>query len=291
MTCFQCQTHFCYLCGAWLDGSNPYMHFNRGGSDCYQRLWELEEGDEGQGNAFGGARMWEQEARRVAEEADRQEAERLQDQENERAVLMDAEAEEAADDFPLRLNGGQMMPEAPAPPAAGHIDPALAAQFARLQVQMPVEQGVARNQQQQQPPNPRRHQNQNQAEVFRGRGRGRGNPFRGGGLLRDGLGGGRGRGRGRGGPGANNQNYNARDGARGGAHQNANANPPRANAQPQVQIQPQVLDEEAAAAAFRRFVELAARDQEEEWDSDELDDEDDARWEIRPRGERGERRR
>ncbi|KAF1353151.1 RWD domain-containing protein, partial [Delphinella strobiligena] len=169
MTCFQCQTHFCYLCGAWLDGSNPYMHFNRGGSDCYQRLWELEEGDEDQGNGFGGARMWEQEARRVAEEADRQEAERLQDQENERAVLMDAEGEEAADDFPLRLNGGQMMPEAPAPPAAGHIDPALAAQFARLQ-------------------------------------------------------------------------------------------------------QPQALDEDVAAAAFRRFVELAARDQEEEWDSDELDD-------------------
>jgi len=49
MRCFQCNTHFCYLCGAWLNGDNPYVHFNQAGRDCYQRLWELEEGDEGQG--------------------------------------------------------------------------------------------------------------------------------------------------------------------------------------------------------------------------------------------------
>ncbi|KAK8065345.1 RWD domain-containing protein [Apiospora hydei] len=28
MRCFRCQTHFCYLCSAWLDPSNPYRHFN-----------------------------------------------------------------------------------------------------------------------------------------------------------------------------------------------------------------------------------------------------------------------
>lgn len=49
MRCFQCNTHFCYLCGAWLNGENPYTHFNQPGRECYQRLWELEEGDEGQG--------------------------------------------------------------------------------------------------------------------------------------------------------------------------------------------------------------------------------------------------
>ncbi|KAI0405209.1 RWD-domain-containing protein [Xylaria palmicola] len=54
MRCFRCQTHFCYLCSAWLDPSNPYKHFNTqpsdGASSCYMRLWELEGGD---GNDVG----------------------------------------------------------------------------------------------------------------------------------------------------------------------------------------------------------------------------------------------
>lgn len=49
MICYRCQTHFCYLCSAWLDPGNPYQHFNEmpGGriTGCYQRLWELEQGD------------------------------------------------------------------------------------------------------------------------------------------------------------------------------------------------------------------------------------------------------
>jgi E3 ubiquitin-protein ligase RNF14 len=46
MICFLCKTHFCYLCTSWLDPSNPYAHFNKlGANQCYQRLWELEEGD------------------------------------------------------------------------------------------------------------------------------------------------------------------------------------------------------------------------------------------------------
>lgn len=44
MICFQCDTHFCYLCSMWL-GPNPYKHFNTEGSYCYQKLWELEGGD------------------------------------------------------------------------------------------------------------------------------------------------------------------------------------------------------------------------------------------------------
>lgn len=49
MRCFRCQTHFCYLCSAWLDPSNPYKHFNTQPSGqvtgCFMRLWELEGGD------------------------------------------------------------------------------------------------------------------------------------------------------------------------------------------------------------------------------------------------------
>ena len=45
MICFQCKTHFCYLCSAWLSADNPYVHFNTGGQPCFMRLWELEEGD------------------------------------------------------------------------------------------------------------------------------------------------------------------------------------------------------------------------------------------------------
>ncbi|KAH8887415.1 RWD-domain-containing protein [Thozetella sp. PMI_491] len=49
MICYRCQSHFCYLCSAWLNPSNPYQHFNEttGGkrTSCYQRLWELEGGD------------------------------------------------------------------------------------------------------------------------------------------------------------------------------------------------------------------------------------------------------
>ncbi|KAI3339908.1 RWD domain-containing protein [Ustulina deusta] len=50
MRCFRCQTHFCYLCSAWLHPSNPYKHFNTQPSgdqisSCYMRLWELEGGD------------------------------------------------------------------------------------------------------------------------------------------------------------------------------------------------------------------------------------------------------
>lgn len=45
MICYRCNTHFCYLCSAWLDPRNPYSHFNRVGyNECYQRLWDFEGG-------------------------------------------------------------------------------------------------------------------------------------------------------------------------------------------------------------------------------------------------------
>ncbi|KAJ5669337.1 hypothetical protein N7462_010407 [Penicillium macrosclerotiorum] len=45
MRCFQCDTHFCYLCSAWLSPQNPYSHFNEGSSTCFNKLWDLEGGD------------------------------------------------------------------------------------------------------------------------------------------------------------------------------------------------------------------------------------------------------
>ncbi|KAI9831995.1 MAG: translation termination inhibitor protein itt1 [Phylliscum demangeonii] len=45
MVCFKCRSHFCYLCGAWLDEHNPYQHYNTKLLECYLRLWELEGGD------------------------------------------------------------------------------------------------------------------------------------------------------------------------------------------------------------------------------------------------------
>ncbi|KAI9158692.1 E3 ubiquitin-protein ligase itt1 [Paramyrothecium foliicola] len=45
MLCSRCHTHFCYLCSAWLEPGNPYKHYNNERSQCYMRLWELEEGD------------------------------------------------------------------------------------------------------------------------------------------------------------------------------------------------------------------------------------------------------
>ncbi|TWU78358.1 translation termination inhibitor protein itt1 [Metarhizium rileyi] len=49
MICSRCDTHFCYLCSAWLDPANPYKHYNTQPdgkvTSCYMRLWELEGGD------------------------------------------------------------------------------------------------------------------------------------------------------------------------------------------------------------------------------------------------------
>ncbi|ETN36595.1 uncharacterized protein HMPREF1541_08873 [Cyphellophora europaea CBS 101466] len=45
MICFRCKTHFCYLCCSWLNADNPYQHFNNPKNNCYMRLWELEQGD------------------------------------------------------------------------------------------------------------------------------------------------------------------------------------------------------------------------------------------------------
>lgn len=60
MTCYQCRTHFCYLCGTWLDPFDPYRHFSDKKLQCFGRLFDLVEGDDGDANVqFGGARQAE----------------------------------------------------------------------------------------------------------------------------------------------------------------------------------------------------------------------------------------
>lgn len=72
MSCPICQTHFCYLCGAWLNPDHPYAHYNDPkNKHCFQRLMDGAEGEE-VGVQFGGRRgaeqaaeFWEQEAMRI----------------------------------------------------------------------------------------------------------------------------------------------------------------------------------------------------------------------------------
>lgn len=40
MTCKSCLTHYCYLCGKTISGTNPYSHFNTAGYECYNRLFD-----------------------------------------------------------------------------------------------------------------------------------------------------------------------------------------------------------------------------------------------------------
>ncbi|KAF2878547.1 RING finger protein-like protein [Massariosphaeria phaeospora] len=81
MICFQCKTHFCYLCAAWLNPDHPYQHFNDPKiKACFQRLFEMVEGDQPEGR-FGGRRgaeleadFWEQEALRIQMEEEPEDA-------------------------------------------------------------------------------------------------------------------------------------------------------------------------------------------------------------------------
>jgi len=74
MTCAQCQTHFCYICSAWLNPDHPYHHFNEPKfKSCFRRLMDGVEGDMDQGGRqWGGRRgaeqlaeFWEEEAMRI----------------------------------------------------------------------------------------------------------------------------------------------------------------------------------------------------------------------------------
>ena len=62
MQCFQCNTHFCYLCSAWLDPANPYRHFSDENVPCYRKLFEQIEGidpvREGNGELLDEVEIW-----------------------------------------------------------------------------------------------------------------------------------------------------------------------------------------------------------------------------------------
>lgn len=46
VTCFKCNTYFCWICSSQLDHGNPYLHFNDPSSPCYDNLFMPVEQDE-----------------------------------------------------------------------------------------------------------------------------------------------------------------------------------------------------------------------------------------------------
>ncbi|KAL3422694.1 RWD domain-containing protein [Phlyctema vagabunda] len=123
MVCFRCNTHFCYLCSAWLDPGNPYRHYNTETTGCFQRLWELEAGDGddvGIGYA-GGARDHLQEQEPVMEIEEPFEIEEPDDEEFFQLPAHDEDRPPVQREGPLvfRIN----VP--PPPPPAAPMAPAL----------------------------------------------------------------------------------------------------------------------------------------------------------------------
>ena len=39
VTCFKCNTYFCWICSSQLNQGNPYLHFNDPTSKCYDNLF------------------------------------------------------------------------------------------------------------------------------------------------------------------------------------------------------------------------------------------------------------
>lgn len=227
MKCFQCNTHFCYLCGSWLDPNFPYGHFNTRGTECYQRLFELEEGDEGQapadGRGFGGMRRYEQMALDIAREAEAEEAAAAMQAEE---VAVRAEREARAE---REVRDLQDMPAGPAiyPNGVPIADGLQLLHFNDEDWPVPgPDPNNANGVRRQRNPFPAHPPGRGAANAVRNheRNRGRGNA----GVAR-----------GRG-----------------------------AQARPAVQM------EDRQQAEIQRFVEMAQRDEEDGWDSDDLGDDD-----------------
>lgn len=47
MTCRSCHTHLCYRCGTRLNPREPYRHFNTPGTNCFQKLFDVDVGTGG----------------------------------------------------------------------------------------------------------------------------------------------------------------------------------------------------------------------------------------------------
>jgi E3 ubiquitin-protein ligase RNF14 len=268
MICSRCNTHFCYLCSAWLDPSNPYRHYNAQGggkvTSCYMRLWELEEGDgDDVGLGFGGGRRPPPAAINPAEMAEAQQLDEMfagdaVDDGNQRNLRRgnenrrldrDGQHVAVAREAPLVL---RLMDENPPPREVERRNQAAAAAGWPA---LPQQQRLAQHQ----PP----------AAV--GRGQINAAPFRGAGANRGIAPGARGaRGGARGGRGAQNQgprhqgHGQGQGRGRGGVAGAANGNG---------------LDP-AQQAWVRRFVQMALVDAEDQVEGDS-DDENDEHWMIR----------
>jgi len=256
MNCYQCGTHFCYLCGDWLTPDNPYQHFNRAGFPCYQRLWDMEGGDNGEGNAFVGARHWEQMAREAAREADEADARALQMQLDADAVneerLVRAPQEQEEEDIRLwqqfrehaREIDRQLAGDRVVRPQDVNLHALPRDAMMHMMVRN-VEPEIVDDDNAAPPPPP-----PPPAERAR-RGRGRGNPFR---------------------PHAANE-----QGAAVRAHERGDRGRGRANlANGAVRRNAPAPEQEHALeeAELQRFVEMALRDEEDGWNSDDLGDEE-----------------
>jgi E3 ubiquitin-protein ligase RNF14 len=188
--------------------------------ECYQRLFELEEGDEGQGPAdgrgFAGMRRWEQLALEIAREAEAEEAVAAAQAEEDARAAREARALE---DMPQ----GALHPANELP-----IEDIIAfLQFEDNGAQALPEGADLRN--------GRRRRNPYPAHP---RARGGGDAVR-------------------------NHERNRRGGNAGAA--------PRAGAR----VRPALVDDDRQQAELQRFVEMAQRDEEDDWDSDDLGDDDD----------------
>lgn len=221
MKCYQCNTHFCYLCGSWLNGENPYQHFNKLGEPCYQMLWELEEGDKGQApeGGFGGARGWEQLAIEAAGEADAQAA---------AADVAGAQAEEG--EVQAVDRDADARPEPRLVVDMGPVNDRALRWLALAQWRQPRE--IHRAQQRLFPALPPAEA---AAQAVR--------------------------------------HHERHHGGRGNPQINGNANG-------RMRRRPAANEEERQQQELQRFLELAERDEEEGWDSDELGEEDEG-WVIR----------
>ncbi|OJD36434.1 ring finger protein [Diplodia corticola] len=259
MCCFQCRTHFCYLCGAWLAPDNPYQHFNNKNTGCYMRLWELEEGDEGNANnnnadrpvRFDGARGWEA-AIAAANEAD---ARDVQAAENAAAAAPGDQQNHAA---PAALPLVPMPPRAAnGPPLVVDVNqlPPLVVEMDRLRIAAVAQRG----QHQYHPPR-RAHPNQHNDNNNN-----------------------------------NNNNNNANNQAaaapRNHHHHRLPAGGPEANGAAGRHVrfrgnarvdggQDQQQAVRHADDALQRFLAAAQADEEDDWDSDELDGDGDEAWVI-----------
>ncbi|KAF5125988.1 E3 ubiquitin-protein ligase itt1 [Metarhizium anisopliae] len=152
MICSRCDTHFCYLCSAWLDPANPYKHYNTQPdgkvTSCYMRLWELEAGDGGDvglgyigGRELGRVHVGGEDLAEIIPEIEEPESEDDTESDNEEALELNppvAVAREAP--LVLRLMDNQPRREpAPQPPPP----PARAARGGRGQANRPQGRGGA----------------------------------------------------------------------------------------------------------------------------------------------------